>query len=78
DRLSAVDRIITGIPYKGKVLTQTARYWCEATKDIGPNHVLDYPDANVGIGKRLDILPGESVGRGELAGTNGTSILTLY
>ena len=46
DRLSAFDRILTCIPYKGQVLTQTARYWFEATKDICPNHVLDYPDPN--------------------------------
>ncbi len=78
DRLSAFDRILTCIPYKGQVLTQTARYWFEQTKDICPNHVLDYPDPNVVIGKRLDILPVEMVVRGYLAGTTGTSILTLY
>jgi phosphoribosylaminoimidazole-succinocarboxamide synthase len=78
DRLSAFDRILTCIPYKGQVLTQTARYWFEATKDICPNHVIAYPDPNVVVGKRLDILPVEIVVRGYLAGTTGTSILTLY
>ena len=78
DRLSAFDRILTCIPYKGQVLTQTARYWFEATKDICPNHVIAYPDPNVVVGKRLDILPVEVVVRGYLAGTTGTSILTLY
>lgn len=78
DRLSAFDQILTCIPYKGQVLTETARYWFEATKDICPNHVLDYPDPNVVVGKRLDILPVEIVVRGYLAGTTGTSILTLY
>ncbi|CDZ62823.1 phosphoribosylaminoimidazolesuccinocarboxamide synthase [Neorhizobium galegae] len=78
DRLSAFDRILTAIPDKGHVLTQTARYWFEATKDICPNHVIAYPDPNVVIGKRLDILPVEIVVRGYLAGTTGTSLLTLY
>ena len=78
DRLSAFDRILTCIPYKGQVLTQTARYWFDETKDICPNHVISYPDPNVVIGKRLDILPVEVVVRGYLAGTTGTSILTLY
>ncbi len=78
DRLSAFDRIITCIPDKGHVLTQTARYWFEATKDICPNHVIAYPDPNVVVGKRLDILPVEIVVRGYLAGTTGTSLLTLY
>lgn len=78
DRLSAFDRAIASIPGKGQVLTQTARYWFEQTGDICPNHVLDYPDPNVVVGRRLTILPVEIVVRGYLAGTTGTSILTLY
>lgn len=78
DRLSAFDRILCTIPFKGEVLTQTARYWFEQTADICANHVLDYPDPNVLICRRLDILPVEIVVRGYLAGTTGTSILTLY
>ena len=78
DRLSAFDIILTSIPYKGQVLTQTARYWFEETADICPNHVIGYPDPNVVIGKRLDILPVEIVVRGYLAGTTSTSILTKY
>ncbi|MCO5734529.1 phosphoribosylaminoimidazolesuccinocarboxamide synthase [Rhizobium sp. SSA_523] len=78
DRLSAFDRALAVIPDKGRVLTQTARYWFERTADICPNHVLAYPDPNVVLGKRLDILPVEIVVRGYLAGTTGTSLLTLY
>ena len=78
DRLSAFDRILAAIPYKGQVLTQTARFWFEQTADICPNHVLEYPDPNVVVGRRLDILPVEMVVRAYLAGTTGTSILTLY
>ncbi|TWT10888.1 phosphoribosylaminoimidazolesuccinocarboxamide synthase [Reyranella sp. CPCC 100927] len=78
DRLSAFDRILAAIPLKGQVLTQTARYWFEATQDICPNHVLAYPDPNVVVGQRLDILPVEVVVRDYLAGTTATSILTLY
>ncbi|PTM95054.1 phosphoribosylaminoimidazolesuccinocarboxamide synthase [Mycoplana dimorpha] len=78
DRLSAFDVILTSIPFKGQVLTQTARYWFEETADICPNHVLAYPDPNVVIGTRLDILPVEVVVRGYLAGTTSTSVLTKY
>jgi phosphoribosylaminoimidazole-succinocarboxamide synthase len=78
DRLSAFDRILAAIPFKGQVLTQTARFWFEATADICPNHVLAYPDPNVVVAKRLDILPVEIVVRAYLAGTTATSILTLY
>lgn len=78
DRLSAFDRILTAIPFKGQVLTQTARYWFEETADICSNHVIAYPHPNVVVGKRLEILPVEIVVRGYLAGTTSTSILTKY
>ncbi|MFM8679971.1 MAG: phosphoribosylaminoimidazolesuccinocarboxamide synthase [Alphaproteobacteria bacterium] len=78
DRISAFDRILAEIPWKGMVLTQTARFWFEATRDICPNHVISYPDPNVVLARRLDILPVEVVVRGYLAGTTGTSILTMY
>jgi phosphoribosylaminoimidazole-succinocarboxamide synthase len=78
DRLSAFDRIITAVPLKGQVLTQLARFWFEATADLCPNHVLDYPDPNVVLCRRLDILPVEVVVRDYLAGTTSTSILTMY
>ncbi len=54
------------------MLTQTARWWFEATADICANHALEYPDPNVVVGKRLDILPVEIIVRGYLAGTTGT------
>lgn len=78
DRLSAFDRVLACIPFKGQVLTQTAKFQFEQTADLCPNHVLSYPDPNVVIGRRLTILPVEIVVRGYLAGTTGTSILTLY
>jgi phosphoribosylaminoimidazole-succinocarboxamide synthase len=78
DRISAFDRILGAIPWKGMVLTQTARFWFEATRDICPNHVISYPDPNVVVARRLDILPVEVVVRGYLAGTTSTSILTMY
>src|SRR5579864_6252399 len=78
DRLSAFDRILTAIPLKGQVLTQIARFWFEATRDITPNHVLDYPDPNVVVGERLEIMPVEIVVRDYLAGTTSTAILPMY
>ena len=64
DRLSAFDIALAAIPCKGQVLTQTARFW--------------YPDPNVVIAQHLNILPVEIVVRGYLAGSTGTSILTMY
>lgn len=78
DRISAFDRVLASIPHKGAVLTQIARFWFEKTADICPNHVIAYPDPNVVVGKRLDILPVEIIVRGYLAGTTDTSVLTRY
>lgn len=78
DRISAFDRILAVIPWKGQVLTQLARYWFDHTADIAANHVLGYPDPNVVHCKRVTILPVEIVVRGYLAGTTSTSILTQY
>src|SRR5580692_4064013 len=78
DRLSAFDRVLCCIPFKGQVLNGVARWAFEQTADLCPNHVLDYPDPNIVVGRRLEILPVEIVVRGYLAGTTGTSILTQY
>jgi phosphoribosylaminoimidazole-succinocarboxamide synthase len=78
DRLSAFDIILTAIPLKGQVLTQLARFWFDRTRDICPNHVLEYPDPNAVVCKRLTILPVEMVVRDYLAGTTSTAILTMY
>jgi phosphoribosylaminoimidazole-succinocarboxamide synthase len=78
DRISAFDRILAVIPLKGQVLTQTARFWFEATRDLCPNHVIEYPDPNVLVCKRLAMMPVEIVVRDYLAGTTSTSILQMY
>jgi phosphoribosylaminoimidazole-succinocarboxamide synthase len=78
DRLSAFDRAIAAIPFKGQVLTQTARFWFDRTGDLCRNHVLEYPDPNVVVCTRLDILPVEIVVRDYLAGATATSIWSMY
>jgi phosphoribosylaminoimidazole-succinocarboxamide synthase len=78
DRQSAFDRILAAVPFKGQVLTQTARFWFEATADIVANHVLAYPDPNVLIARTLRMLPVEIVVRDYLTGTTATSIWTMY
>jgi phosphoribosylaminoimidazole-succinocarboxamide synthase len=78
DRQSAFDQVLAAVPFKGQVLTGTARFWFEATKDICPNHVLDYPDPNVVIGRRLAMLPVEMVVRDYLTGSTDTAIWPMY
>jgi DNA-binding transcriptional MerR regulator len=40
DRLSAFDRLLGTIPFKGQVLNEIANYWFDATSDIVPNHLV--------------------------------------
>ena len=71
DRISAFDYVLaTGIPHKGKVLTQVSLFWFDFLKDMVPNHVVTadvtrYPEA---VKKHAQQLRGRSmmVVRGEM------------
>lgn len=78
DRLSAFDRIICLIPFKGQVLNQMAQFWFEATKDICGNHVIEFPDPNAVVAKQCKPLALEMVVRGYLTGTTSTSVWHHY
>ena len=78
DRQSAFDQVLAAVPFKGQVLTQTARFWFDHTADICPNHVLDYPDPNVVVAKKLKMLPIEMIVRDYLTGSTDTAIWPMY
>ncbi len=78
DRLSAFDRIITTIPFKGQVLSQMTQFWFEQTKDIIANHTVEYPDPNVLIGVECKPLMVEMVVRGYITGVTSTSAWFNY
>jgi len=78
DRQSAFDIVLAAVPFKGQVLNETALFWFEETRDICPNHVIDYPDPNVAVAKRLEMLPVEMVVRDYLTGSTETSIWPMY
>jgi phosphoribosylaminoimidazole-succinocarboxamide synthase len=45
DRLSAFDVVLpTGIPEKGRVLTQLSLFWFDLLRDVIPNHVISATD----------------------------------
>ncbi|MBR9699867.1 phosphoribosylaminoimidazolesuccinocarboxamide synthase [Candidatus Woesearchaeota archaeon] len=69
DRISAFDKVLTTIPFKGQVLNQISAFWFEKTKDICKNHILSIPDPNVTVGKKVKILPIEVIIRGYLTGS---------
>lgn len=78
DRLSAFDRILACVPYKGQVLNQLAAWWFEQTKDIVPNHVLSLPDPNALIAKTATPFRVEVIVRGYISGVTTTSLWYRY
>ena len=85
DRISAFDHVLgSGIPDKGKILTQISLFWFDLLNDLVPNHLItaevnEYPaelrpyaDQLRGrsmLVKRAQMFPVECVARGYLAGS---------
>ena len=85
DRISAFDHILgSGIPDKGKILTQLSLFWFEFLKPIVPNHLIsaavaDFPeelqpyasqlDGRSMLVKRAQMFPVECVVRGYISGS---------
>jgi phosphoribosylaminoimidazole-succinocarboxamide synthase len=85
DRISAFDFVLaTGIPHKGRVLTQISLFWFDFLKDIVPNHLVTadvdrYPATVKKYADQLrgrsmmvvrgDMFPVECVVRGYLSGS---------
>ncbi len=78
DRLSAFDRLLAVIPFKGQVLNQTSAWWFDQTRHIIDNHVLNIPDPNVTIAKKCTVFPIEFVVRGYITGSTDTALWTHY
>ena len=78
DRISAFDRVLGTIPFKGQVLNQIAAFWFEKTRDLVPNHVLSVPDPNVMVVRECQQLPVEFVVRGYITGVTTTSAWYNY
>ena len=69
DRLSAFDRVLTTVPFKGELLNRLTVFWFEKTRDVAPNHILDVPDPSVLVVRRLKPLAVEMVVRGHITGS---------
>lgn len=85
DRISAFDHVLgTGIPGKGKILTQISLFWFELLSNIVPNHLIatrvsefpaelqpfaDQLEGRSMLVKRAAMFPVECVARGYLAGS---------
>ena len=85
DRISAFDYVLpTGIPHKGRVLTQLSLFWFDFLIDVVPNHCVTadvdrYPSAAVQYTDQLrgrsmmvlraEMIPVECVVRGYISGS---------
>src|SRR5690554_6214060 len=78
DRLSAFDRVLGLVPYKGQVLNQLSAFWFDATEDIVANHLDELPDPNVAVVRACTPLPVEVVVRGYISGVTQTSLWYRY
>ena len=78
DRLSAFDRILTAIPYKGQVLNQLSDFWFDATSDLIPNHIIAVPDPNMSVVHACEALPVEVIVRGYITGVTQTALWYRY
>ncbi len=78
DRISAFDRVLDFIPYKGQVLTLLSKFWFEKTADIVPNQMISVPHSNVMIAHQAEPIPLEIVVRGYISGVTNTSIWGAY
>lgn len=78
DRLSAFDRILTLVPFKGQVLNQLSAFWFRHTEDIVSNHLLEVPDPNVSLVRACEALPVEVVVRGYITGVTKTALWYRY
>ena len=68
DRLSAFDRVITTIPFKGQMLNQVSSFWFDKTKNIVKNHIIEIPDPNVAVVHQCQTLPIEMIVRAYITG----------
>ena len=78
DRLSAFDRILARVPYKGQVLNQLSAWWFEQTKSIIPNHLISIPDPNAAIVEKVNPIAVEVIVRGYITGVTSTALWHRY
>ena len=78
DRLSAFDRVLGLVPYKGQVLTQLSAFWFAQMAEVIGNHLLELPDPNVSVVQACEALPVEVIVRGYISGVTKTALWYRY
>jgi phosphoribosylaminoimidazole-succinocarboxamide synthase len=78
DRLSAFDRIMACVPFKGQVLNQLTNWWFDQTGDIIPNHKISVPDPNAVVAAVAEPFLVEVIVRGYITGVTTTALWYRY
>jgi phosphoribosylaminoimidazole-succinocarboxamide synthase len=78
DRISAFDRVLGTIPFKGQVLNRLAAWWFQKTKNVADNHMIGVPDPNVLQCVECEPILVEMIVRAYATGTTSTSLWTHY
>ena len=78
DRLSAFDRTLGRVPFKGQVLNQLAAWWFEQTQSLISNHLISTPDPNASVVIDAEPFPVEVIMRGYITGVTTTALWYRY
>lgn len=78
DRISAFDKILGLVPFRGAVLNKLSEFWFEKTRDIVQNHMIGAIDPNIMLVSEAQALPIEVIVRGYITGVTSTSLWKLY
>ena len=78
DRLSAFDRSLARVPYKGQVLNQLAAWWFAQTESLIANHLISTPDPNAAVVTEVEPFPVEVIVRGYISGVTSTALWYRY
>ena len=69
DRISAFDRLLGVVPFKGEVLTAISAFWFRKSQDVVANHLLAVPDPQVMVALEAEAIHIEVVVRSHLTGS---------
>jgi phosphoribosylaminoimidazole-succinocarboxamide synthase len=78
DRLSAFDRVLANVPFKGQVLNQLAAWWFAQTADVVANHCVSLPDPQALVAVEAQPFTVEVVVRGYITGVTTTALWYRY
>jgi phosphoribosylaminoimidazole-succinocarboxamide synthase len=78
DRISAFDRVLGFIPFRGAVLNKISEFWFQNTRDIIQNHMIGVIDPNIMLVSEVQALSVEVIVRAYITGVTDTSLWKNY